>query len=201
MYHWDVLATLHGDVIVCFIWDVTATSFERTEKRRYDVATTSCWRVTRKDTSNRKDKCKLWNVNCNERFMLKHLLCTCDLQAFNSSVQQSKWNPLAFRFSKHSGVETVWRYDLKLGYIMQGTDLVKKVKKNCERCRYFRKKAINIEMGPVSIHNLRITSAFCATQVDLHLWTIKCIFSSEQKRNNQNLACCLLLHVYFNHTN
>ena len=32
--------------------------------------------------------------------------------------------------AKHSGVETVWRYVLKLEYIMQGRDLVKKVKKN-----------------------------------------------------------------------
>ena len=50
---------------------------------------------------------------------------------------------------------------------MQGIDLVKKVKKNCERCRYLRKKAVNIEMGPVSSHSLRIALAFYATQVDL----------------------------------
>ena len=40
--------------------------------------------------------------------------------------------------AKHSGVETVRRYVLKLGYILQGRDLAKKVKKNCERCRYLR---------------------------------------------------------------
>ena len=56
---------------------------------------------------------------------------------------------------------------MKLGYKMQGIDLVKKVKKNCERCRYLRKKAVNIEMGPVSSHSLRIALAFYATQVDL----------------------------------
>ena len=44
-YHWDVLATFHGDVVGCFIWDVTATSLGRTERRRYHVATTSCCRV------------------------------------------------------------------------------------------------------------------------------------------------------------
>ena len=49
---------------------------------------------------------------------------------------------------------------------MQVRDLLKKVKKNCERCRYLRKKEINIEMGPVSTHNLRIAPAFYATQVD-----------------------------------
>ena len=56
---------------------------------------------------------------------------------------------------------------MKLGHIMEGRDLVNKVKKNCEKCRYLRKKAINIEMGPVSTHNLRrIAPAFYATQVD-----------------------------------
>ena len=29
--------------------------------------------------------------------------------------------------------------------------------------------------------------------------TIQNIFSSQQKSSNQNLVCCLLLHVYFNH--
>ena len=56
---------------------------------------------------------------------------------------------------------------MKLQYIMQVTDLVKKVNKNCERYRYLGKEAINIEMGPVSNHNLRIASAFYAAQVDL----------------------------------
>ena len=55
---------------------------------------------------------------------------------------------------------------MKLGYIRQGRDLVKKVKKNCERCRYLRKKAIHIEMGLVSPHSLRAEPAFYATQVD-----------------------------------
>ena len=69
--------------------------------------------------------------------------------------------------AKHSGVETVWRCVLKLGYITQIRDLVKEVKKNCERCRYLRKKAISIKMGLVSTHNLRIAPAFYATEVGL----------------------------------
>ena len=98
--------------------------------------------------------------------MLKLLLCTCDLQAFTSSVQYSKRNQLVFRCSKTFRCRNC-RYVLKLGYIMHGRDLVKKVKKNCERCRYLRNKAINIEMGPASSHSLRIAPAFYATQVDL----------------------------------
>ena len=50
---------------------------------------------------------------------------------------------------------------------MQSRDLVKNIKKNRERCRYLRKKAIDIEMGPVSSHSLRIEPLFYATQVDL----------------------------------
>ena len=50
---------------------------------------------------------------------------------------------------------------------MHGRDLFKEVKKNCERCRYLRKTAVNIEMGSVSTHNLRIAPAFYATQGDL----------------------------------
>ena len=94
-------------------------------------------------------------------------MCTCDLQAFTTSesvVNEIHWHLDA---AKHSGVETVWRYVLKLGYIMQGRDLVKKVKKNCERCIYLNQKAIIIEMGSISVHNLRKAPAFYATQVDL----------------------------------
>ena len=59
-----------------------------------------CSALQRKDASNRKDKCNVWNVNCNERFMFKHLLFTCELQEFTFSVQYSKRNSLAFRCSK-----------------------------------------------------------------------------------------------------
>ena len=44
-YHWDFLAMFHRDVIGCFILDVPATSLGCTERRHYDVATTSCCRV------------------------------------------------------------------------------------------------------------------------------------------------------------
>ena len=67
-----------------------------------------------------------------------------------SMVNKIHWHSDA---AKHSCVESVLRYVLKLGYIMQGRDLVKKVKKNCKRWRYLRKKAINIEIGPVSSLN------------------------------------------------
>ena len=40
-YHWDVLVTFLRDVVGCLIWDVPATSLGRTERRHYDVVTTS----------------------------------------------------------------------------------------------------------------------------------------------------------------
>ena len=39
------LGTFHGELVGCFLWDVTATSLERTERRHYDVGTTSFCRV------------------------------------------------------------------------------------------------------------------------------------------------------------
>ena len=49
-----------------------------------------------------------------------------------SMVNKIHWHSDA---AKHSCVESVLRYVLKLGYIMQGRDLVKKLKKNCKRWR------------------------------------------------------------------
>ena len=110
------------------------------------------------------------NATCEMSIVMKDLWSNTFFVAviykLTSSKQYSKnkihWYSDA---AKHSGVETVWRYILKLRYIMHDRDLVKKVKKNCERGRYLRKKAINTEMGPVLSHSLRIALAFNATQV------------------------------------
>ena len=57
-----------------------------------------------------------------------------------------KHSPLAYsiinevhwynKVANHSGVETVLRYTLKYGYIIEGQELVKMIRKRCERCRY-----------------------------------------------------------------
>ena len=70
-------------------------------------------------------------------------------------------------YAKHSGVETVHRYTMKKAYIIEGRQLIKNVSKSCERCRYLRKKTIDISMGPISSHELNIAPAFHTTQVDL----------------------------------
>ena len=45
--------------------------------------------------------------------------------------------------------------------------MVKKIKTQCERCRYLRKKVIDVEMGPISKHSITIAPAFYATQADI----------------------------------
>ena len=81
-----------------------------------------------------------------------------------SLVNEVHWYSMA---AKHSGVETVWRYVLKTAYIIFGREVVKKIRINCERCRYLRKKVLDVEMGPVSKYNLMIAPAFYATQTDI----------------------------------
>ena len=88
-----------------------------------------------------------------------------------------KHSPLAYSIAnevhwdnpvvKHSGNESVHRYVLKKAHIIEGRDVVKRIKKSCHRCRYIAKKTIEVIMGPVSQHNLVIAPAFFATQVDL----------------------------------
>ena len=67
----------------------------------------------------------------------------------------------------HRGSETVWREVLKTAYIIEGREIVKNFRNRCERCRYLRKKQIEVVMGPVSTFNLTIAPAFYITQVDL----------------------------------
>ena len=88
-----------------------------------------------------------------------------------------KHSPLAYslinevhchsKTAMHSGVETVWRYVLKIGFIIFGRNLVKKIKTQCERCRYLTKKVIDAEMGPISKCSITIAPAFYATQADI----------------------------------
>ena len=81
-----------------------------------------------------------------------------------SIVNDVHWNSSV---AKHSGVETVWRYVLKTAFIISGRELVKKIRIHCERCRYLRKKTIEVEMEPISKCNIKIAPAFYSTQTDL----------------------------------
>ena len=79
-------------------------------------------------------------------------------------INDVRWND---KVAQHSGIETVWRYVLKKAYVTEGCSIVKNIKRLCQRCRYLKKKTIDIIMGPVSEYNLKIAPAFYITQVDL----------------------------------
>ena len=82
----------------------------------------------------------------------------------NSIVNEVHWND---KVAKHSGVETVLRFTMKYGYIMEGRELVKMFRKHCERCRFLAKRTIDVSMGPISQHNITLAPAFYITQTDL----------------------------------
>ena len=94
------------------------------------------------------------------------------------------WVPLVDRFSpfaysivnevhwqskeaKHTGVEKTLRYTLQYAHILEGRDLVTKVRKSCLKCRALMREQLKVVMGPVSSYNLNIAPAFYVTQVDL----------------------------------
>ena len=71
-------------------------------------------------------------------------------------INDIHWNN---KVAQHSGIEMVWRYVLKKAYIIEGRSIVNN-KRLCQRCRYLKKKTIDIIMGPVSEYNLKIAPAF-----------------------------------------
>ena len=81
-----------------------------------------------------------------------------------SIVNEVHWND---KVAKHSGVETILRFTMKYGYIMEGRELVKMFRKHYERCRVIAKRTIDVSMGPISQHNITLAPAFYITQTDL----------------------------------
>ena len=107
-----------------------------------------------------------------------------------SIINEIHWHS---NVAKHSGVETIWRYVLKICLNLCGRDIVKKIKIHCERSRYLRKRTIDVEMGPVWIYNMRIAPAFYGTQVDI-CGPLK-VYSPYNKRTTINIwlvvFCCM----------
>ena len=81
-----------------------------------------------------------------------------------SVINDIHWNDKTVR---HSGVETTLRYTMLYCHILEGRELVRKFVNSCERCRFLRKKTIEIVMGPISDHQLRIAPIFYVSQVDI----------------------------------
>ena len=67
----------------------------------------------------------------------------------------------------HSGVESVLRQVQRISFIIGGRNLVKKIKKECIKCRLLQKKGIKVAMGPIQDVNLCIAPVFYNSQVDI----------------------------------
>lgn len=68
--------------------------------------------------------------------------------------------------AKHAGIETVLRCTLSTTYVIEKREVMKKVKKDCHRCRLLAKRTVKASMGLVSDYNLTIAPAFYYTQED-----------------------------------
>ena len=87
-----------------------------------------------------------------------------------------KFSPIGFAIAydihwnhdvaNHTGVETVLRYVFDKCYIIDARDIIRMIGKSCQRCRFLRKRSLEVAMGPVSNH-LNIAPAFYISQVDL----------------------------------
>ena len=88
-----------------------------------------------------------------------------------------KHSPLAYsivnevhwydKVAKHAGIKSVLRFTMQYGFILEGREIAKKVKKGCERCRYLYKRTIDVAMGPASPYNLTIAPSFYISQIDI----------------------------------
>lgn len=81
-----------------------------------------------------------------------------------SIILDFHWNN---KIVKRRGIETMFRMISNFAFIIEGREILKKIKKSCERCRFLDKKTIDFAIGPVSQHNLKIAPAFNVSQVDL----------------------------------
>ena len=84
-----------------------------------------------------------------------------------SPLAYSLANHVHWKLAKHRGVETCNRMCLSHVNIIQGMGLFKEISEGCIRCRIKRKKYLEVPMGPISDHQLRICPPFWAAQADL----------------------------------
>ena len=86
-----------------------------------------------------------------------------------------RYSPLAYaignyvhwNLAKHRGPETCSRISLENVHIMQGASLYREIGENCIKCRIKRKKFLEVPMGLISDHQLKICPPFWIAQVDL----------------------------------
>ena len=85
----------------------------------------------------------------------------------HSPLAYSIANHVHWDLCKHKGVETCHRVSLGHVHILQGATLYKEIGEECLRCKIKRKRFIEMPMGPISDHQLRICPPFWATQADM----------------------------------
>ena len=88
-----------------------------------------------------------------------------------------RYSPLAFSIinevhwhhddAQHSGCDTVFRYVLQSAYVVEGRSIVNMINDDCVRCRFLRKRALEVAMGPKSDDNFCLAPLFYVTQVDI----------------------------------
>ena len=85
----------------------------------------------------------------------------------HSPLAYSIANHVHWNLAKHKGIETCNRISLGHVNILQGASLYKELGEQCVRCRMKRKRYLEMPMGPISDHQLRVCPPFWATQADL----------------------------------
>ena len=85
----------------------------------------------------------------------------------HSPLAYSIANHVHWNLAKHRGVETCNRMSLGHVNILQGASLYKEIGEECVRCRMKRKRYLEMPMGPISDHQLRICPPFWACQADM----------------------------------
>ena len=85
----------------------------------------------------------------------------------HSPLAYSIANHVHWELAKHKGIETCNRISLSHVNILQGASLYNELCEQCVRCRMKRKRYLEMPMGPISDHQLRICPPFWATQADL----------------------------------
>ena len=69
--------------------------------------------------------------------------------------------------AKHAGAETCYRVSLEYCHIVQGPGLFRELGEECVKCHMYRKRYIDVAMGPVSDHQLAMTPPFYCAYLDL----------------------------------
>ena len=85
----------------------------------------------------------------------------------HSPLAYSIGNHVHWNLAKHRGIETCNRISLEHVNILQGASLYKEMGEECLRCRMRRKKYVEMPMGLISDHQLRICPPFWAAQMDM----------------------------------